>query len=318
MRVRTAALTALVLLLFAVPGHAQDVTILLPVDSIERLLRHEPFEILDKRGSRFEGDRTSRAALTYADGTMLAVKWAPAPPGGDAFNNSPRHETAAYELQKMFLDDSEIVVPPTVIRAVPLPWYRDLDPAAEATFGGTTSTIVALQYWLNGVTPHGFWDPDRFERDLTYARHLANFNILTYLIRHGDANVGNFLIAESPLNPRVFSVDNGVAFRSRDSDRSDEWRLLRVRRLPASTVARLRAITEADLIRRLETVAQFRVVEGGELERAERGPNLRPDRGIRRHEDLIQLGLTRREIGDVWRRLQHLLREVDRGRIELF
>jgi hypothetical protein len=302
----------------AAPAAGQDANIMFPVDSIERLLAYEPFEIVDMRGSRAEGDRTSRATLTFADGTLLLAKWAPAPPGGETFNNVPRFEVAAYEIQKLFLDPEDYVVPPTVIRAFPLAWVESVDEDnARPTTYGTESVLVVLQYWLFSVTPDDFWDEDRFAADTAYARHFGNFNILTYLVRHNDENVGNFLISQSPTNSRVFSVDNGVTFSSEESDRGHRWRNLRIDRLPAAAIDRLRSLTEEDVIRQLETVAQFRIREDGQLERMESTENLRENEGFRREDDLVQLGLTRREIRDVWRRIERLLSDVEDGDYQL-
>ena len=41
---------------------------------------------------------------------------------------------------------------------------------------------------------------------------MANFNVFTYLVSHNDENEGNYLISGVEDNPRVFSVDNGLAF----------------------------------------------------------------------------------------------------------
>lgn len=298
----------------AVPAAGQDANIMLPVDSIERLLTEAPFEIVDLRGSRAEGDRTSRATLTFPDGTLLLAKWAPAPPGGETFNNVPRFEVAAYELQKLFLDPEDFVVPPTVIRAFPLEFVDSVDERnARPTVYDTESTLVVLQYWLFSVTPDDFWDEDRFAADTAYARHFGNFNILTYLVRHNDENVGNFLVSRDSTNPRVFSVDNGVTFSSEESDRGYRWRNLRIERLPAAAIDRLRSLTEEDLTRRLETLAQFRIREDGQLERMEPTENLSENRGVRREDAYVQLGLTSREIREVWRRVDGLLDDVANG-----
>ncbi len=299
-------------------GAAQDSNITMPVDSIERLLTSDSFDIVVQQGSRFEGDRTTRTALAYPDGTMLLSKWAPAPPGGEAFNNVPRFELGAYEIQELFLDESEYVVPPTVARAFPVEWYRALDPDARATFRDIDAVVVVLQYWLFSVSNEGFWDRDRFRADSVYARHFANFNILTYLIRHGDENVGNYLFSTDPSNPRVFSVDNGIAFSSRESDRGHRWRRLEVDRVPAATVERLRSLTEDELVRQLETLVQFRIRPDGTLERETPRPAVEPDQGIRRSGTTLQLGLTRREIHDVWARVQRILEDVARGDLETF
>lgn len=312
------ALAPLLLLALLSEGAAQDPNILLPVDSVETLLTRGEFEVMAQQGSRFEGDRTARTALSFTDGTMMVSKWAPAAPGGETFNNVPRYEIAAYEIQKLFLEDAELVVPPTVARAFPLAWYRELDPDVEATFRDTRSVVVVLQYWLFNVTNDEIWDRDRFDADTAYARNFANFNILTYLIRHSDENQGNYLMSRNEDNPRVFSVDNGVAFASQHSDRGYRWRRIRVDRLPAATIDRLRRIAPDDLVRRLETVAEFRVEPDGLLTRVYPGPALDPHEGVRREGDRIQFGLTRTEIDGIRDRLERLLNNVDRGRIELF
>jgi hypothetical protein len=310
----------LTLLLALLPGLAagQDMNILQPTDSIERLLVHGSFDIIDKRGSRFEGDRTSRTALTFDSGEMMIVKWAPAPRGGETFNNVPRYEAAAYEVQKLFLEEPDYVVPPTIIRALPLDWYRQLDRKAEPTFRGTQAVIIALQYWLYNVTDEDFWNEDRFDSDSAYARHFANFNLLTYLIHHSDENEGNFLISSDPDHPRVFAVDNGVAFSSEESDRGYHWRRLRVDRIPAATVARLVALTREDLRRQLATLVEWRVREDGSLERLEPGPPLIPRLGIRRGDGRIQLGLTDREIDAVWSRIERVVADLEDGDLQIF
>jgi hypothetical protein len=318
MRTRRAPLFALVILvvLVAAPAAGQDSNVMLPADSIEWLLQHASFDIVDIRGTRAVGDRTSRGTLSFADGTLLQAKWAPAPIGGEEFNNSPRFEVASYALQTLFLDPSDYVVPPTVMRAFPVTWARaEADEDAPATWSGTESVLVVLQYFLFNVTQDDFWDEDRFASDTAYARHFGNFNVLTYLVRHNDANIGNYLISTDPANPRVFSVDNGISFSSEASDRGHEWRTLRVDRLPGETVDRLRSLTEADLTSRLETLAQFTVRADGQLVWVPATANLDSNRGVRRDGDTIQIGLTRREINQVWRRVGALLEDVDDGDI---
>ncbi|HEU5209453.1 MAG TPA: hypothetical protein VFU06_08585 [Longimicrobiales bacterium] len=296
---------------------AQDSHIILPIPDLEARLRDGPLQVVDWRGSRAEGDRTQRVVLMYEDSTILAVKWARAAPGAAAFNNEPRYEVAAYELQKLFLGPDEYVVPPTILRAVPRDWLREYDETALATFDGTSSVLVVLQYWLFNVTNEKFWDEDRFRQDSVYARHLANMNVLTYLIRHADENVGNFLIGLDSARPRLFSVDNGVAFRSDPSNRGTAWRNLQVDRLPHATVARLRAITRDDLDRALGVLATFGIT-GGMLIPMGPSPNLDERRGVRRNDEYVQLGLTRSEIDDVHERLRELLERIDSGRIRTF
>lgn len=291
-----------------------------PIPVLERRMRDDSLVVESVRGSRMVVDRTQRVTLDYPDslGGPMQIKWAKAPRDGADFNNEPRYEIAAYELQKLFLDEADYVVPPTVGRAVPLEWFRQYDEMAPATFRGVNSVVLAVQYWMQGMTPEGYWNKDRFEADSVYARHLGDFNILTYLIRHSDSNAGNFLATpQDAANPRVFTVDNGVAFRSPVSDRGYEWRSLRIERLPHATVERLRKITEADLQQALGIVLQFDVRDG-QLVAAPRTTNIQANRGVRRTDELVQFGLTSAEIRDVYNRLTDLLADVDSGKIKVF
>jgi hypothetical protein len=311
---------AALLLLGALTGSASpalaqpDANFMLPPLVVEHHLRELPFEILNWRGSRMPEDRTQRAVFAFPDSSVLLVKWANAAQGASAFNNEPRFEIAAYELQKLFLDPDAFVVPPTVLRALDHEFVTAQMPGVPRTFRDAASVLVTLQYWLSQVTPDNFWDARRAESDSLYARHIGNFNTLTYLVRHGDANVGNFLISEYAGNPRVFAVDNGVAFSSPPSDRGATWRDMRVRRLSAGTVARLRALTRADLDRALGVLAEYEVRDG-RLVAVPPGENIDHRRGVRRRGDRIQLGLTRVEIDGVASRLRNLLNQVERGRI---
>lgn len=316
-RLHRALATSALALAFPAGLVAQDANFVLPIPEIEEHLRDLPFEILDWRGSRAPGDRTQHVVLRFEDDSVLRVKWASAAPGASAFNNEPRYEAAAYEIQKLFLEPDEYVVPPTVLRAFPIDYVEAQIPGTRRTFRGAESVLVALQYWLSHVTPENFWDPARAGEDTLYARHIGNMNLLTYLIRHNDANVGNFLISEHEGNPRVFSVDNGVAFRAPESDRGHEWRDLQVRRLPRLSVERLRTVTEDDLRRALGVIAEYRI-EDGQLRAAPPGENLSAGRGVRQRDGRVQLGLTSLEIRQIDQRRRALLRNVDRGQIEIF
>jgi hypothetical protein len=311
-------LLVLVALAAPAPARAQDVHVLHSVDSLETWLSEGPIEVIDFRGSRGAEDRTQRAALRLADSLVVLVKWARFAPGGETFNNVPRYEIAAYALQKFFLDEPDYVVPPTVPRVVELDWYREkLDPEAIATFDDTSSILVLLQYWLNQVTVLAEPDTARLRAEPRYARHIGNLNILSYLIRHSDSNVGNFLVSVDTGNPRAFAVDNGVAFGSSESARGTAWREIRVPALPQDTVERLRAITEEDLERALGVLLQFEIREGVVVP-VPPGENLRTFEGVRRDDDVIQFGLTENEVAGTYDRLQRLLRDIDRGRVTTF
>ena len=168
--------------------------------------------------------------------------------------------------------------------------------------------------WLQAA---GFEDVRLANRNAWY-RQQVRMRVFTELAHDTDRNQGNLLISRAPDNPRVFAVDNGLAFGSVTSDRGATWRQLQVRKLPAATVARLRSITEEDLRRTLETVAQFEVGEDGLMRPVPPTENLSPGRGVRRSDGVIQLGLTEREIRELWRRLEDLIEDVDEGRYTLF
>jgi hypothetical protein len=316
MRRTILAFATLAMVALAAPLPGQHIAY--PTADIERMLGVEPLQVLSTNGSRGEGDRTQQAALGLGDNMTLLAKWARAPQGGEEYNNNPRYEVAAYEIQKLFLSEPDYAVPPTVLRSFPLAWYRaEYQPDANPTFGRSESVFVVLQYWLNPpVAPHNEVDQARLRTDPIYQHHLANFNVVTHLINHNDANLGNFLISETP-DARIFSVDNGVAFRSIESDRGNYWRDLRVDRIPASTAERLRQLTLQDLERHLGVLAQFEL-RNGHYERVEPSANLAPNEGIRRVGDVLQFGLTAREIQDVNGRLARLVQQLQAGRIGTF
>lgn len=309
--------TMLLWLALPMAAAAQDANYILPIDSIENRLRNGPINVIDYRGARAPGDRTQRVALSYEGGTPMVVQMAQAPYNGAAFNNEPRYELAAFEIQRLFLDPLDYVVPPTIVRAVPLDWMKQHDDQARRTFDMAESVVIVLQYWLLQVTPEDFYDRDRAREDTMYARYLGNFNILTYLIRHNDSNEGNFLISTFAGKPRVFSVDNGLAFDSEVSDRGYEWRNMRVDRLPRATVERLRTITPEALRERLAVLVQFEV-RGDQLVAVDPGENFDGRRGVRRRDGAVQFGLTDREIRGVESRLRDLLNDIDNGKIAVF
>ena len=95
----------------------QDSNVILPVTEVEERFKYQSFEVLSMPSSRgLPSERTYAPTVQFEDGAMLQMKFAPAPEGGDAFNNRPQYEVAAYEFQKLFLDQAEYVVPTTVAR----------------------------------------------------------------------------------------------------------------------------------------------------------------------------------------------------------
>lgn len=302
------------------PVAAQDLNLPLPVVELEQMLWHEPLRIVTAEISRpkAKGDITLKAEVAFGDRPPLRVKLRKAVPGGEEFNNVPRYDLAAYELQKLFIDPAEYVVPPTALRMIPLEDFRRYSPDVLPTFRESSEVLAVVQAWLQEIKVIAdVFDPALFATDAVYARHIGQLNVLTHAIFHGDSNVGNFLISRATTGPRVFSIDHGVAFASAQSDRGKLWQVMRVKRLPADTVARLRALTEQALHERLGVLAQWQLQDGRYVAMPAAG-NLSPQRGIRRKDGTLQMGLTKSEIGAVWRRLNRLLKEVDAGRIETY
>jgi hypothetical protein len=302
---------------WAATAGAVDANVPRPVPEIEAELADAPFTIVSAEISRpkAKGDITLRAELSFAGGPPYRVKLRRAEPGAEDFNNRPRYDAAAYRLQTLFLDPADYVVPPTALRFMPVAELLAYAPQARPTFRGSDEVMVVLQYWLQQVqVVADVYDPAKFAADPGYARHVGQLNVFTYLIEHGDANVGNFLLSREPVAPRVFSVDNGVAFAFNESDRSEAWKQLRVDRLPADTVARLRQLTSEGLHRSLGVLAEWKLADGRWVPVAP-GANLGPLRGVRVEADTLQLGLTRLEIDRVDRRRAQLLKLVDSGKV---
>jgi len=315
----TRALTAAIAVALPIRDLApQDANIQMRAARVETLLRDSALKPVASQGSRFKGDRTEHVLLTFSDTTAIEVKWAVAPQGGEAFNNQPRYEAAAYELQKLFLDERDYVVPPTALRMIPQSVFA-ASPGlkGEPTFEGSSAVLVALQYWTADVTAEGVFNQKRADRDSVYARHLGDLNILTYLIRHRDANKGNMLVSADSTNPRLFAVDNGVAFNSPPSNRGTDWQYMRVKRVSGATAARLRDITDERLTGALAVVAQFER-QGNDYVASAPGPNLDAGKGVRRKGSTLQLGLTSDEIAAVRGRLKDLVKDIDGGKIKTF
>ena len=299
---------------------AQDANITLPVPELERMLANDPFTIVSAEISRpkAKGDITLKAEMSFDGRPPIRIKLRKAEPGADSFNNEPRYDLAAYDLQAFFLDPAEYVVPPTALRFLTLAEFARYSPQVKRTFPGADEVLAVLQYWLQDVKVIAdVYDPALFDADPVYARHAGQMNILTFLIEHGDSNVGNFLMSRAEAGARVFAVDNGVAFAAAESDRGRRWAEMRVDRLPADTVERLRRITLQSLHERLDVVAQWKL-EDGRFVAAPRGAALSTNRGVRRDGETVQMGLTRVEVERLWTRLRRLLEMVDDGRVKAF
>jgi hypothetical protein len=292
----------------------------LPAAELEERLARGAFEIRDSQGGvgGVMGVRKLRATLPDS-GREIFLKWKPAPPGdADGWNNTPRKEIAAYEIQKWFLDPEDYVVPTTALRCIPLADYAGTGLEPVATLRDTRCALGTLVVWLDHVTvPDVLYDAERFRTDPLYARRLADFNLLTYLIEHEDGRRGNFLVSEDEADRRVFSIDNGVAFGARVKNIFvHNWNRIRVAALRPASVERLRRVGD-DRLGALGVLAELRADPAGVLRAVPCGANPAPDVGARVAPGWLQLGLTTGEIEALRRRRDHLLADVDAGRIPL-
>jgi hypothetical protein len=311
---------AAAVLAWAAPVLSQDANIALPVPEIEKMLAEDAFTIVSAEFSRpkAKGDITLKADVSFGGQPPMRVKLRKAEPGADSYNNVPRYDMAAYELQKLFLDPAEYVVPPTALRFVPLAEFRKYSPDVERTFPVAEQVLAVIQYWLQDIkVVADVYDPAMFDSDAVYARHIGQLNILTDVIDHADSNVGNFLISKATPGARVFSIDHGVAFASEESDRGKLWIKLRVNRLPADAVERLRRITPAMLQDSLGVITQWELKDGTFV-LMPNGGNLAPNQGVRREGAILQMGLKKSEIAKVARGIENLLKQVDSGDVKTF
>ena len=193
-------------------------------------------------------------------------------------------------------------------------------PEAEETFDGVPCVYGVLSYWLTNVSPEGVFDAARFDSDPKYRQSVANMNLLTYLVDHRDTRPSNFLISTDKAHPRTFAVDNGLAFSGFRNPlfmfTKTNWARIIVPELPREQLERLRKLTRQDLDTLL-TVAQYSVTPEGLVEVPPTAASS-DSSGVRRDGDVIQLGLTRKEVDGVAARLKKLLERVDSGKIQVF
>jgi hypothetical protein len=241
--------------------------------------------------------------------------------------NEPRKELAAHAVQQLFLDEAELVTPPTVPHCFPVAEYHVFIPDEPPSFEGIDCVLGYLSYWLEFVRSgssarregllsgegESFWDAALFEKDSMYRRSAANTNLLTYLIRHGDPHNAQFLLQPTPQGLRTYVVDNSIAFRSIKNPIyfiREDWSKIRVPRLPRRTVDRLRAVTDEDFAA-LATISEFQR-EGRQLVRPKTPGRAKSDgSGMSWHGSRLRIGLTHEEIELVQSRVRELLARPD-------
>jgi hypothetical protein len=251
------------------------------------------------------------------------AKFKPSFEGGEGFNNNPRKELAAYRVQKLFLEPHEYVVPPTVVRCVPLDRMEREHgmTGKKPTFEGTSCVLAIFTYWMENVTSDDVFHVWRFEQNSDYRRNISNLNLLTFIIDHRDTHDGNFLISTDLTNPRVFAVDNGLAFSGLRNpvpilQRHPNWAHIVVPALPREKIEIIRGITRAQLDE-LGTTIQL-APRNGMLQEVESEPPFDPEEGVRVRSGVVQMGLKREEIDGVEKRIRQLLEKSESGEVALY
>ena len=300
-----------------------------PPDVIEtrllETLKSGDFKVVADERTAYGTSGARSVEIGFADDSGATIdisfKWKEMPRGTlDEYNDSPRRQFAAYELQKLFLDPEDYVVPTSLAYCAPLSTYRrDTVVPKRPTLPGSVCVLGFLNIWLKDVTvSDDYYDEARFVSDPTYAYYLANFNLFTYLSDFADAKESNFLISKEPDRRQIFSVDNDITFNSFISNPFlHDWKRIFVPALRRDSIERLRSLRREDLDR-LGVLLQLEKDRRGVFVSVTPGENLSPNDAVRITGGVVQLGLARFEIDAVWRRMQDLLARVDAGEFPLF
>jgi hypothetical protein len=133
--------------------------------------------------------------------------------------------------------------------------------------------------------------------------------------------LGNFLVSKNDEDRRVFAIDNGTTFGAFFFNwfypPSFAWREIKVPAIPRNAVNRLRKLTIED-VKTLGVIVQLEADRDGILRLEKPGEPIDEEEGINVRGTTLQLGLTKDEIEDVWERIEHLLEDIDKGRIGVF
>ena len=282
-----------------------------------RALQNSNFEIVasEKTATGITGAEQVTVFFPEVD-KKIKFKWKTAQSNTlDQDNNSPRREIAVYQIQKLFLDSQDYVVPTSLMLCVP----ADTSKGEKPNVPGAKCVLGNIAIWLREVTqPDDLYDQERFLVDPIYAYYMANFNLLTFLVSHKDGKASNFLLSKEEDRPHLFAIDNGTSFRSAIANPfATNWNVIRIPAFRKESIDRLRGIKREDLDV-FGVVAQLEMNEEGILKSVPPGPNLDPIRGVRIVDGTVQLGLSENEIGDLWERIQEVIAEVDSGELPVF
>ena len=260
----------------------------------------------------------------HGHSVVFRAKWRPQSSSG--LINEPRKELAAYAVQKLFLDASELVAPPTVAHCFPVEEYRRFVPDEPTSFKDIDCVFGFASYWLEEIKTigeareegllhrEGIWDPALFERDPGYRSSISRANLLTYVINHGDAHDEQFMLEQKPRGLRAYVVDNSIAFRSIKNPMllfREDWSKIQVVALPEPVLSRLRKLTNDDFAR-LGTVSELELDHRQLRQVSEKAARVKSDgTAISWQGSRLRIGLTSGEIDLVSSRVHALLARTD-------
>jgi beta-lactamase class A len=287
--------------------------------ALDYRLAFEDFEIREVKHAGAGVTGALRLLIAFPDGEELKIKWKPFPKGElDGWNNSPRKEFATYRIQRWLFDEQDYVVPTPVPRCLSLERYRAIDPNATPSVPGTRCVLGLAVVWMNDVEVVDDLDEDdRLGSDEHFTDHLADMNLVTYLVNHRDGREGNFLISKDPSEPRVFAIDNGISFEGFPWNFFvKNWNTIRVPWLRRDPVERLRALPPEE-VDRLASLFDMEADANGILQLRQPSAPIDPDEGVRVRSGRAQFGLTAQEIDRLRERIRDLLADVDAGKLPL-
>lgn len=295
---------------------------------VEQRLEHADLTILGATGT--PGGSQGARVLTLRDldnSVTFRAKWRADSSGGVI--NDPRKELGAYHVQKLFLDPIDYVVPPVSARCFPLAQYRSIvDEHAKPTTN-TGCVFGYLSYWIEDTLSakdarseglltegYGLLDPQRWIDDDAYRTSLGNLNLLAFLVDHGDAHAGQFVLVHRKPHLVAYSVDHSIAFRSIENPMllfRQDWSNLLVPTVPKPSIERLRELGARDGSD-LRVLSEYEL-RNGMLVPVARGAPFGTG-AVRRDGKRMQVGLTGGEIDGVRSRAADLIERVEKGDVD--
>ncbi len=292
---------------------------------IERLFSSPDLEILEAAPTP-GGQQGALLLSLRTRGIVIRAKWRISGMYPTLLSNfsEPRRTAISYAVQRFFLNDDQVVIPPTMGYCFPLGYYRArVDREANANVGNPECVFGYLSYWLTDVetakeaqpsTDTGLlgtrylYSEERFVEDRLYATKLARMNALTFIVEHDDSHGEQFLVSEDPFH--VWSIDHSMSLTSTKNPMAlftEDWSKLKVPAFPQDLADKLRAISPSD-IEKLEVIETYRRI----------GERLVP----RRYEDGLAKfeawGADQNERRLIQHKIERLVARLEDGSLETF